>query len=351
MEIYQPIFFDEADRLAKLTKLNDPLVELQRNIDFELFRPQLSVVFVKDRKSAAGRKAYDVVFMFKILILQRVYNISDEQAEFQINDRYTFQRFLGLRLGSTVPDFSTVWLFREALTKAGVIKSLFDTFGKMLENQGVITKTGSIVDASFVEVPRQRNTKEENEMIKNGNVPNDWAKQPRKLCQKDTDARWTKKNNETYYGYKNHVRADAESGIITDYTITDASVHDSQELSALVNENKLAEVLFADSAYKSAKTDVALDKLGIKNFIHEKGARNRPLSELHKGLNRLKSQIRCKIEHIFGCVENSMGGPEQEYIGLNRNSTGIGLSNLAYNLLRYIQLIKLGRVPSIVKCA
>ena len=94
-----------------------------------------------------------------------------------------------------------------------------------------------------------------------------------------------------------------------------------------------------------------MDKLGIKNFIHEKGARNRPLSELHKGLNRLKSQIRCKIEHIFGCVENSMGGPEQEYIGLNRNSTGIGLSNLAYNLLRYIQLIKLGRVPAMGKCA
>ena len=351
MDNYQPSFFDEADRLAKLTKLNDPLVELQRYIDFELFRPQLSEVFTKERKSAAGRKAYDVVFMFKILILQRINNISDEKAEFLINDRHSFQRFLGLRLGSTVPDFSTVWLFREALTKAGVIKSLFDTFGAMLEKQGVITKAGSIVDASFVEVPRQRNTKEENEIIKTGKVPSDWAKQPRKLCQKDTHARWTKKNNETYYGYKNHTRADAESVIITDYTVTDASVHDSQELSALVNEKRLAQTLFADSAYKSAKTDGMLEDLGIKNFIHEKGARNRPLSELQKELNRLKSQIRCKIEHIFGCVENSMGGPEQEYIGRARNATGIGLSNLSYNLLRYIQLIKLGRVPAMAKCA
>ena len=351
MEIYQPSFFDEADRLAKLTKLNDPLVELQRYIDFELFRPQLSEVFAKERKSAAGRKAYDVVFMFKILILQRINNISDEKAEFLINDRHSFQRFLGLRLGSTVPDFSTVWLFREALTKACVIKSLFDTFGAMLEKQGVITKAGSIVDASFVEVPRQRNTKEENEIIKTGKVPSDWAKQPRKLCQKDTDARWTKKNNETYYGYKNHTRADAESVIITDYTVTDASVHDSQELSALVNEKKLAETLFADSAYKSAKIDGMLEDLGIKNFIHEKGARNRPLSELQKELNRLKSQIRCKIEHIFGYMENSMGGPEQDYIGRERNATGIGLSNLTYNLKRYIQLIKLGRVPAMAKCA
>jgi IS5 family transposase len=351
MEIYQPSFFDEANRLAKLTKLNDPLVELQRYIDFELFRPQLSDVFAKERKSAAGRKAFDVVFMFKILILQRVYNIADEQAEFQVNDRYTFQRFLGLRSGSTVPDFSTLWLFREALTKAGVIKPLFDTFGAMLEKQGVITNAGSIVDASFVEVPRQRNTKEENKMIKEGKVPADWANQPKKLAQKDTDARWTKKNEETFYGYKNHVRADAESVIITDYTVSDASVHDSQEFSNLINEEKLAGSLFADSAYKSAKTDQTLDDLGIENFVHEKGSRNKPLNELHKELNRLKSQIRCKIEHIFGCVENSMGGPEQEYIGLARNSTGIGLSNLAYNFLRYIQLIKLGRVPAMAKCA
>jgi transposase, IS5 family len=346
MENYQPSFFDEADRLTKLTRLKDPLVELKRHIDFEIFRPQLAAIFAKERKSAAGRKAYDAVFMFKILILQRLYNLSDEQTEYQINDRHSFQRFLGLRLGSTVPDFSTVWLFRETLTKADVIKPLFDTFGATLEKQGVITKAGTIVDASFVEVPRQRNTKEENEMIKNGKVPPEWESQPKKLCQKDTDARWTKKNEETFYGYKNHVRADAESVIITDYVVSDASVHDSQKLSALVNEQKTAEALFADSAYKSAKIDQALNDLGIENLIHEKGARNRPLNELHKGLNRLKSQIRCKIEHIFGCVENSMGGPEQEYIGLSRNATGIGLCNLAYNFLRYIHLIKQRRVPA-----
>lgn len=351
MDIHQPSFFDEADRLAKLTRLKDPLVELRRHIDFDIFRPQLLEVFTKERKSAAGRKAYDAVFMFKILVLQRLYNLSDEQAEYQINDRHSFQRFLGLRLGSTVPDFSTVWLFREALTKAKVIKPLFDTFGATLEKQGVTTKAGTIVDASFVEVPRQRNTKEENEMIKEGKVPPSWEVQPRKLCQKDTDARWAKKNEETFFGYKNHVRADAESVIITDYTVSDASVHDSQELPKLVNEDKPAEALFADSAYKSAATDQTLEDLGVKNFVHEKGARNRPLNELHKGLNRLKSQIRCKIEHIFGCVENSMGGPELEYIGLDRNTTGIGLSNLSYNFLRYVQLIKLGRVPAMVKCA
>ena len=346
MSVYQPGFFDEADRLAKLTKLKDPLEALKQHIDFEVFRPQLEVVFNKDKKSAAGRKAYDVVLMFKILILQRLYNLSDEQAEFQINDRQSFQRFLGLHLGSPVPDFSTVWLFREALTVADVIKPLFDTYGAILEKQGVVTKAGTIVDASFVEVPRQRNTREENEMIKQGQTPPGWENQPHKLKQKDLDARWTKKNHETFYGYKNHIRADADSALITDYTVTDAAVHDSQALPELIGPHNKDENLFADSAYKSAKTDEALAELGITNYIHEKGVRNRPLSNLQKEFNRLKSQVRCHIEHIFACVENSMGGPELEYIGLPRIRTGIGLSNLAYNLLRHVQLIRLGRAPA-----
>ena len=346
MNIYQPSFFDEADRLAKLTTLKDPLEALKQHIDFEVFRPQLEAVFIKERKSAAGRKSYDAVLMFKILLLQRLYNLSDEQAEFQINDRHSFQRFLGLHLGSTVPDFSTVWLFREALTVAEAIKPLFDTYAALLEKQGVVTKAGTIVDASFVEVPRQRNTREENELIKQGQTPPAWENQPHKLRQKDLDARWAKKNEETFFGYKNHVRADADSAIITDYRVTDAAVHDSQPLPDLIGPQNKDENLFADSAYKSAETDAHLAELGVKNYIHEKGARHHPLSELRQGLNRLKSKIRCRIEHIFGCVENSMGGPELEYIGLPRICTGIGLSNLAYNLLRHVQLIRLGRAPA-----
>lgn len=346
MSNYQPSFFDEADRLAKLTKLKDPLVALSQHIAFEIFRPQLVAVFNQDGKSAAGRKAYDVVMMFKILILQRLYNLSDEQAEFQINDRQTFQRFLGLQLGCAVPDFSTVWLFREALTVAEVVKPLFDTYGAVLEKQGIVTKAGTIIDASFVEVPRQRNTREENELIKAGQTPPEWKKQPHKLSQKDLDGRWAKKNHETFFGYKNHLRADAESKIITDFTVTDAAVHDSQPLPKLIGPQNKGEILFADSAYKSAKTDALLAQWGLTNNVQEKGARNRPLTKLQQELNRLKSQIRCRIEHIFGCVENTMGGPELEYIGLPRIHTGIGLSNLAYNFLRHVQLIRLGRAPA-----
>jgi len=346
MNIYQPSFFDEAERLAALTELKDPLVELKQHINFELFRPKLTEVF-KRSVSGAGRKAYDVVFMFKILILQRLYNLSDQQAEFQITDRHSFGRFLDLKLGGAVPDFSTVWRFREELTEAGVVKELFAIFTDVLAQKGVITKTGTIIDASFVEVPRQRNTREENAMIKNGEVPKEWKNQPHKLSQKDVEARWTKKNEETHFGYKNHVKADAESVIITDYEVTDAAVHDSQLLPELIGPQNKGENLFADSAYKSAETDEKLAEWQIKNWIHEKGARNRPLNELQIGMNRLKSKVRCCIEHIFGFVENSMNGPELEYIGLARIQTGVGLGNLTYNLQRYVQLLRLKRVPAV----
>jgi len=351
MSSYQPSFFDEADRFEALNRLKDPLVELKRHIDFELFRAQLSAVFAREKLSAAGRKPYDVVLMFKILILQRLYNLSDEQAEYQINDRRSFMRFLGLHLGSTVPDFSTVWRFREALTEAQAIKPLFDSFTLKLEQQGVITKVGTIVDASFVEVPRQRNTREENEQVKSGEVPESWKQHAHKLSQKDLDARWTKKNEQSYYGFKNHVRTDAESVIITDYAVTDAAVHDSQVLGDLIGADNKGESLFADSAYRSAATEEQLAEQGINSYIHEKAGRNKPLTTLQLEFNRLKSTVRCRIEHIFGCVENSMGGPELEYIGLARISTGIGLSNLAYNLKRYAQLIRLGRVPVAASCA
>lgn len=343
MNSYQPSFFDESERYMKLDKLNDPLVDLAEYINFELFRPSLEELFEKPKRSNAGRKPLDVVFMFKILILQRLYSLSDEQVEFQINDRLSFCRFLGLPLGGSAPDFTTVWKFREALVKAQAVKPLFELFTKTLDEKGLITKVGSIVDASFVEVPRQRNTKEENDLVKAGQTPEQWKEKPRKLSQKDLDARWTKKNGVSYYGYKDHVVVDAESKLVTDYEATDASVHDSQVLFDLMGEAQAGERLFADSAYAGETFEVGLKELGIESFIHDRAYKNRPLSESRKQLNALKSKIRCLVEHVFGYIENSMGGPELRYIGLARNAAGIGLCNLAYNMRRYIQLIKLGK--------
>lgn len=226
--------FAEDNRLEKLTELGDSLLKLNV-VNWESFRPALEEAFQKERKSNAGRRPYDVVMMFKVLVLQRLFNLSDDQTEYQINDRMSFMRFLGLSLGDRVPDAKTIWLFRENLTKSGVIDQLFIGYCKQLEENGIITRTGTIVDATFVDAPKQRNTREENKTIKSGDVPKEWLENTptakHKLAQKDTDARWAKKNSETHYGYKNHAKVDADSKIITDYAVTDASVHDSQRLS------------------------------------------------------------------------------------------------------------------------
>lgn len=346
MEMRQSSMFDEAMKLNKLTMLKDPLEVLNKHIDFEMFRPVLEKAIGRDKAKKAGRPAYDEVMMFKILILQRINNTSDEQTEFLIHDRATYQRFLGLHMASAVPDYTTIWQFREALTKAGVIKELFDLFTKSLAVKGLITHEGSIVDATFVEVPRQRNNRDENEMIKNGEVPPDWKEKPHKLSQKDVDARWTKKNDQTYYGYKNHVTVDAASLLITEYDVTDAAVHDSQQIDNLLEKEQEGTAILGDSAYKSAGIDEMLSEKGLKNLIHEKGSRNHPLDADSIKLNHAKSRIRCLVEHVFAFMENSMNGPELEYIGIKRNATGIGLQNLVYNFFRFTQLIKKGFVPA-----
>lgn len=340
MNNYQPSFFDESDRYMKLDKLKDPLAQLKEYIDFETFRESIEAVFDKPKRSKAGRKPLDVVFMFKILILQRLYNLSDEQMEFQINDRLSFCRFLDLPLGGSAPDYTTIWKFRDALAQAGAVKALFDLFTRQLEAKGLVTREGTLVDASFVEVPKQRNTKEENELVKKGETPKQWKAHPSKLSQKDLDARWTKKNGVSYFGYKDHVKADAASKLITDYTVTDASVHDSQELFNLISEQSRGESLFADSAYAGGETAAKLSQFGVGNFIHERAYRNSPLGEIAKEANTIKSTVRCLVEHIFGYIENSMNGPELRYIGLVRNAAAVGLCNLAYNMKRFIQLTR-----------
>lgn len=164
-------------------------------------------------------------------MLKRLFNLSDDAVEFQINDRMSFMRFLGLGLEDKVPDAKTIWLFKENLTKANAIEPLFHEFNRQLEEKGIITHKGIIVDAAFMDAPHQRNSRKDNHAVKDGETPEEWLadtpKAKHRLAQKDVDARWTIKNKELHYGYKGHAKVDAESKIITDYEVTPASVHDS----------------------------------------------------------------------------------------------------------------------------
>lgn len=314
------------------------LERLNALIDWEAFRQTLETIRNKERKSNAGRKPFDVVLMFKILVLQSLYNLSDAQMEFQITDRFSFMAFLNLNLNDRVPDEKTIWLFREELTTAELIKPLFDQFEGTLAAQGFAAQQGQIVDATIVSAPKQRNNREENKQIKAGDVPEDWESQPNKKRQKDTDARWTKKRNVNYFGYKNHVNVDARHKFIRKFAVTSASVHDSQVVPEILDHENTGKDVYADSAYSSQGISDELAASGLRNCINEKGYRNHPLSEEQQASNRKKSKVRSRVEHVFGVQSQRAGSLLLRGIGMVRAKTKIGLRNLSYNLSRYALL-------------
>jgi len=342
-------------RVQFLLAKGNPLNRLDTVIDWESFRPLLEAALDKPAQGPGGPRPNDPLKLFKALLVQRFYGLSDEQTEYQINDRLSFQQFIGWTLADKIPDANTLWDcrkrqrrlvglgFREALIQAGAFEKLFARFDEQLRTRGLLAQPGKLVDASFVDVPRQRNTRDENAVIKSGGTPAEWAEQPAKQRQKDVDARWTKKNTEVHYGYKNHVKADVQSKLIEKYVVTGASVHDSQLLEPLVEPTDGA--VYADSAYRSAEAEALLAEQQVASQIHERACRNHPLTDAQKETNRQKSKIRARIEHVFGYMSQSMKGFYLRYIGKRRNAAAIGLINLTYNLARYEQIVRLQLLP------
>jgi IS5 family transposase len=336
-----PGLFDEQYKLERISELGDPLEKLNKCIDWKLFRPILNKVFEKEVKGPGGRPPFDYVLMFKILILQEYFGLSDEQMEFQITDRFSFMRFLGLSTCSKVPDQNTIWNFREQLKKEDTVKKLFDRFHRELQNKNLIVNKGKIIDASIVEVPRQRNSKEENDEIKEDEIPEEWSE--KKKSHKDTDARWLKKGGENFYGYKNHIKADTNKKFICDYRVTDASVHDSVAGVDLLSRKDKDQKLYADSAYSGEPFAEAVKKTKMINKIHEKSYRDHPLSKGQKRSNKAKSRVRARVEHVFGFLWQVTGGVLIRTIGVTRAKVKIGLMNLCYNLFRYTLYVKPSR--------
>src|ERR1700732_829600 len=167
-------FFDLSRRYEGLDVKDDPLVAIAAMVPWESLRPKLKASLITGglrasdvaRKSPAGRKPWDEVVIFKALVLQALYNLSDDQAEYQLRDRLSFMRFLGLGLEDAVPDSKTLWLYREALAKAGAVEELFDLFDGFLKDKGYLAMGGQIIDATIVSAPKQHNSREENETIK-----------------------------------------------------------------------------------------------------------------------------------------------------------------------------------------
>ncbi len=263
--------FDYDKRLSRIDNTGDPLVELNKLVDWELFCELIVRSREKPRKSAAGTKGYDSILLFKILILQALYNLFDEGIEFQILDRYSFSRFLGIPEGAKVPDATTFFRFHDELAKADVVELLFTQFDQFLRDNRFRAPKGQIVDASIVRVPIQRNSCEENEDIESSKTISSWTKAKR---QKDTDARWTKINGKAFFVYKNHVCVDVSHKFIRSYEVTDSSVHDSQVFNELLDSDNTSKDVWADSPYPSGESLQTLHELGMREHIQRKGFRH-----------------------------------------------------------------------------
>jgi IS5 family transposase len=275
----QPGWFDLDRRYAALSAAGDPRERLALGIDFELFRDRREAALARSDRAKGGRPRYDAVLMFKVLVLQTLYTLADDQTAYQSRDRFSFMRFLAPALPDPVPDAKTIWLYREQLTKAGAIERLFVRFDAALREAGYRAMAGQIVDATVVEARRPRLTQDEKATMRAGAVPA--ARSKAKRAQMDTDGRWTIKRGRQpsadegepqarvaeiavpVFGYKNHREIDRRYGFIRRFAVTDAAAHDGRQLSQLLDPAHTASSVWADSAYRSAANVALLARRGL----------------------------------------------------------------------------------------
>lgn len=351
----QPGFWDLNERYERLSAVGDPLEKLNAIIPWPVFEKPLAKALKRSDGSKGGCPPFPAVLMFKILVLQALYNLSDDQAEFVIQDRLSFMRFLGLSLSQKVPDAKTIWLFRESLVRAGAIDNLFARFDKHLSKSGYLAKGGQIVDATLIQAPRQHNSQDEKAAIKAGEIPECWKDKPAKLAQKDRDARWTvkyskaKQPTETptsaaarqhdiaipMFGYKNHAGIDRTHGFIRGWTVTSASAHDGAQLRNVVAKDNTASTVWADSAYRSKTNEEWLEKNGLTSDVHQRKPKGKPMPEAMSRANGRRSKVRSAVEHVFARQKDKMKLFIRT-IGISRAKVKIGMANIAYNMLRYV---------------
>lgn len=319
--------FDEELRYRKLELLGDPLVTLNRIVPWEIFRETLEAAQgERSDPRKGGRPRHDAVRMFKVLVLRELYALSDEQVEYQVSDRLSFQRFLGMGVSDGVPDYTAVWRFREKLGTENRMKELFEELGRYVDAAGFQAKQGQMLDACLVEKPKTRKpvTPKEGEP----------ELTPMQRAHRDPDADWTKKHGRSYFGYKNHVNADVRHGFIRAYAVTPASVHDSQRRDELLGTVQKGQPLYGDSAYRSEATQALCQRRGLTDRTMFKAYRNRPLTEQQKSWNRARAKVRARVEHVFARIGLFRQGKPLRCMGLVRATVCLGLINFVHNVRR-----------------
>lgn len=331
------LFADDHHR-KKIDSLGDPLAEIESYIDFAALAAEVDRVAPRPVSPQGGRPPYPTETMVRILVLKRLYNLSDEQMEYQLLDRMSYKRFCGLANAINIPDRTTVWTFENRIGENGA-KVLFDGVTAQLLRHGFIARGGQIVDATLVPAPKQRNSREENKLVREGAMPADWK--PAKRRQKDTDATWTQKHGKNHFGYKLSINVDAKYKVIRQFETGTASIHDSKHFEAVIDRGNTSRDVYADRGYTSADRESWLKEHGYRNQIQRKGRRNKPLSECQQRRNHRIAKTRARVEHVFAAIDQ-MGGKLIRTIGQARANFALTMMATCYNLKRLVYFQKAG---------
>jgi transposase, IS5 family len=297
-----------------LSAAGDPLERLVQVIDFEVFRGDLEAALSRSDRAKGGGPPYDAVLTFKVLVLQTLYTLSNEQTEYQLKDRLSFMRFVGLALHDPVPDAKTIWLYREQLARAGGSERLFARFDAPRRAKGWLAMGGQIIDATVIEARRPRLTQAEKTTIKGGGTAAEWTgaagsdRQRRALddqagrqCETPPSA-GPKRQPEIavpMFGYKNHAGIDREHGFLRHYTVTDTAAHDGGQFGAVLNRDNTASDVWADTACRSAANLPLLERRGLRpQFQREKPRGKKMPDHIARG-NATRARVRSRVEHVF----------------------------------------------------
>ncbi|MEO5673064.1 MAG: IS5 family transposase [Chitinophagales bacterium] len=310
----------------KQARVAATLEQIKLFVDWEGLEKTVQVID-KTQQGKGGRPRIPLQWMLRMVFVQHLYNLSDPELEDQMIDRKSFQKFVGIHQGIEIPDFSSLWRFKEALIEHKLENAIFNLIIGQLELKGLIIKKGTAVDATIIQSTTRPLSKEKRKQMES---------EPSK--QIDTDAASTEKAGKKYFGYKGHIGVDIGSKLIRKHTFTTASPHDSTEFENVLSGDETS--IWADSGYVNKKLKRAARTLGIYFGVIDRGARNHPLSNSQKKRNRKKSAVRAVVEHPFALIKSKLHYTQATAKNKQRNSLRFTLNCAMYNVLRANYLIK-----------
>lgn len=332
-------------REQKLEQFTGVLDRLQMLVDWRGLAKAVNEATGREApQPKGGRPPYPTEALLKIVVLQQLYgNLSDEQMEYALLDRLSWQRFVGLAQARDLPDAKTIWAFKELIAQGGGAALLFDNVAAQLALAGFKAKGGQIIDATIVTVPKADLTQEEKETVKDGKRPDGWS--AKQAAHKETEARWTAKHDRWFFGFKAHVNADQEHKLIRALAITPANVDDREPMEQLIDAGEARKqegrTVHADRGYHGQATRDLLKRLGLTDGVARKDDPNCYDQTEVRERNQRLSKIRARVEHVFGGWEKTMG-KSIRCIGLTRARSQITLQAMVYNLRRWVTLDRRG---------